>query len=119
MKSGKAVFNLLEDDCVDGRCIFSQTLGTSRHSILISTKNNQVYYLRVAAPDTVTFSFDLECFVPHDNASCLVTTSAECGDSYVILDLQTPVGYTKLDTHVLGWPVPSTGITCKTPANLW
>ena len=93
LRSGKAVFNLMEEDCVDGRCIFSQTLGATRHSVLISTKNNQVYYLRVAAPDTVTFSFDLECFVPHDNASCLDATSAECGDSYVN-DLQTPVGYT-------------------------
>ena len=64
-----------------------QTFGFDQH------QNNQVYYLRVAAPDTVTFSFDLECFVPHDNASCLDATSAECGDSYVN-DLQTPVGYT-------------------------
>lgn len=94
LKEGKAIFNLMENDCVSGRCLFTQTLGVTRHSVLISTKPDQLYFLRVSAPDSIDFSFEIECYEPNSNQVCLDAKTAICGDQCENM-LQTPVGYTQ------------------------
>ncbi|MBL0084751.1 MAG: hypothetical protein IPP37_20965 [Saprospiraceae bacterium] len=67
---GVANFNLIEKDCQTGRCLLSQKLGSGRNSILIASKMDQEYHLRISAPDSVLFRFALECFDPNTNQSC-------------------------------------------------
>lgn len=99
---GVANFNLIEKDCKTGRCLLSQKLGSGRNSILIASKEDQEYHLRISAPDSVLFRFALECFEPNTNQSCFDAAPGECGSMYQC-DLQSPVGF-QLSHPCIGLP---------------
>ncbi len=99
---GVANFNLIEKDCQTGRCLLSQKLGSGRNSILIASKMDQEYHLRISAPDSVLFRFALECFDPNTNQSCFDAAPGECASQYRC-DLQSPVGF-QLGHPCIGLP---------------
>jgi hypothetical protein len=92
-KSANSIgYEVIENDCQQGRCLFQGNFTSKGENITIDTKKNTDYYIKFFAIGDVSFEFESTCYEPHENTSCVDATFLKCGTSLKI-NLNSPLGY--------------------------
>ncbi|HMR88429.1 MAG TPA: T9SS type A sorting domain-containing protein [Saprospiraceae bacterium] len=94
ISSGQLSYEIIENSCLDGRCLFTGAVEAnfySRNQFTIDTKSNASYIIKLHSQVDCAYEFSTSCFEIHENVSCQSADLLQCGKDYD-LNLQSPLG---------------------------
>lgn len=73
---------IMENDCINGRCLYEGSVSTDGNAIVFKTINNRKYIIKISSDDNeAVFSFNTSCLIKGDNIDCNSAEFISCGDS--------------------------------------
>ncbi len=94
-KNATVHYEIIEDDCKDGRCIYSNLVYAN--TLSFDSKKNKTYFLKVTNLTSNFLDFKIECEELIENFNCANANTIRCGDS-VKCQLTTPLSYSSPQT---------------------
>lgn len=84
---------ILENDCVNGRCLYEGQVFNDGNAIAFNTINNRKYFIKMSSDDTeAVFSFRTMCLTGNTNVDCNNTEFLTCDDTLNVT-CYTPLGF--------------------------